>query len=272
MADESTMQTRDEFVRLLAQVPGGSWERMMTAEPEWREMERFLPAFGFGPFATMMVATGLNDFQLKGKADRAYWPPIRRLLEAGTPPAAPKDLADALAPFYECERLAPLKGRRLRQFLNSRLAAELWQSTPTSAAEGFGQTWQRLAAVMNQGMEKKTIVFAMKCLGLALIMAGEYDFASELLPIPVDLRVRRLTEALGQPTESDDVVREYWADILTDVRKTNPHVTMIHLDSFVWQVADSVSEPAVCTYCRSMGMGEVGDEMAALIGRGAHAR
>ena len=272
MADGTTMRTRDEFVRLLAWVPGESWERMMTAEPEWREMERFLPGFGFGPFATMMVATGLNDFQLKGKADRMYWPPIRRRLESGPAPASPKDLAATLAPFYEQERYASMKGRRLRQFLESRLANDLWQSTPAQVSTEFGRTWQRLAGVMNQGMEKKTIVFAMKCLGLALIMAGEYGFASELLPIPVDLRVRRLTEALGQPTASDDAVREYWADILADVRKTDPRVTMIHLDSFVWQVADNVSESAVCEYCRSMGMGEAGDEIAALIGRGAHGR
>ena len=43
------MQTRDEFVKLLTWLPNASWTRVMTSEPAWREMEEFLPAFGFGP-------------------------------------------------------------------------------------------------------------------------------------------------------------------------------------------------------------------------------
>lgn len=264
-----TQQTQDEFIRLLAEVPHAAWEQIMTSEPEWREMRGFLPRYSFGPFATLMVVAGLNDFQLKGKADRAYWPPIRARLEAADVPATPGDLAVLLVPFYARERFSEMKLRRLHQFLGSDLAGWLWRATPGVAAGEFEKTWQRLAAAMGQGQEKKTIVFAMKCLGLALLMAGEYGFSSEALAIPVDLRVRRLTEALGAPTASDDAVRAYWDRVLAGVREVNPRVTMLHLDSFVWQVADDVSEAAVRVYCREMEMGQAGDQIATLIGTGA---
>ncbi len=244
----------------------------MVSEPEWREMVNFLPRYTFGPFATLMVMAGLNDFQLKGKADRAYWPPIRARLEGAEAPVSPAKLADLLQPFYERERYNEMKVSRLHKFLKSDLADELWQAEPRKVAEEFEDIWRRLATVMNQGMEKKTIVFAMKCLGLALIMAGEYNFPSQTLAIPVDLRVRRLTEALGGSTGSDDSVRAYWDAVLTGVRATKPHVTMIHLDSFVWQVADDVGEHAIRVYCREMEIGEAGNAIAALIGGGANGR
>lgn len=263
---------QEEFVRLLAHVPDRSWEKIIVSEPEWREMVDFLPIYTFGPFATLMVVAGLNDFQLKGKADRAYWPPIRARLVGEEVSVSPAKLADLLQPFYERERYNEMKVSRLHKFLKSDLAARLWQGEPRQVAGEFVNIWQRLAAVMNQGMEKKTIVFAMKCLGLVLIMAGEYDFPSQKLAIPVDLRVRRLTEALGGPTGSDDSVRAYWDAVLTGVRATNPHVTMIHLDSFVWQVADNVSEHAVRAYCHEMEMGEAGDAIATLIGGGPNGR
>ena len=267
-----TQQTQDEFIRLLAEVPHASWERIMTSEPEWREMEGFLPRYTFGPFATLMVVAGLNDFQLKGKADRAYWPPIRARLEAAETPASPADLAVLLAPFYARERFSEMKLRRLHQFLGSDLAAGLWSASPAQVADGFTETWTRLAAAMGQRMEMKTIVFAMKCLGLALLMAGEYGFSSEALAIPVDLRVRRLTDALGVSTVSDDTVRAYWDAVLAGVRAVNPRVTMLHLDSFVWQVADDVGEAAVRAYCREMEMGEAGDKITMLVGAGARGR
>lgn len=263
---------QEEFVRLLAQVSDRSWEKIIVSEPEWREMVDFLPCYTFGPFATLMVVAGLNDFQLKGKADRAYWPPIRARLGGAEVPVSPAKLADLLQPFYEQERYKEMKVSRLHKFLKSDLAAGLWKAEPRQAAEEFVNIWQRLADVMNQRMEKKTIVFAMKCLGLALIMAGEYGFPSQTLAIPVDLRVRRLTKALGGPTGSDDSIRAYWDAVLGGVRATSPHVTMIHLDSFVWQVADNVSEYAVRAYCSKMEMGEAGGAIAVLIGGGLDGR
>ena len=110
---------QEEFVRLLAQVPDGSWEKIIVSEPEWREMVDFLPIYTFGPFATLMVVAGLNDFQLKGKADRAYWPPIRARLVGEEVSVSPAKLADLLQPFYERERYNEMKVSRLHKFLKS---------------------------------------------------------------------------------------------------------------------------------------------------------
>lgn len=263
---------KEELIQLLIQVPDRSWERILTNEPEWREMVDFLPHYTFGPFATLMVMAGLNDFQLMGKAGRAYWPPIRARLKEAEVLVSPETLEDILQPFYDGERYNGIKVRRLHRFLQSNLATHLWHAEPRQVAEEFVDTWERLAVVMNQEMEKKTIVFAMKCLGLSLIMAGEYDFPSEKLAIPVDFRVRRLTQVLGGQTSSDDLVRAYWDDVLAGVRAANRRVTMIHLDSFAWQIAEDMSEYMVRSYCRNMEMGDAGNKITALIGRGSHAR
>lgn len=226
-----------EFARLLGEIPIDTWNRIVENEPEWQEMERFLPKYGFGPFAVLMTACGLNDYQLKGKAEYAYWPPIRELLETAPVPRSPVGLGATLAEFYEHERLATDKLDRLARFLKSPLAADLWTSTPEDVSRRFVSIWQDLANVMRQSPEKKTIVFAMKCLAVALLMAGERTFPFERIQIPVDIRINDLTARLGGPTGSDAAVRACWDGVLADIRQRNPAVTMVHLDRLVWQLA-----------------------------------
>ncbi|RLI80434.1 hypothetical protein DRP04_08165, partial [Archaeoglobales archaeon] len=61
---------------LFVQIPIEIWDKIVEEEPECRHMHRFLEKYGFGRFAVLMVAAGLNDFQLKGKAEIAYWPKL----------------------------------------------------------------------------------------------------------------------------------------------------------------------------------------------------
>ena len=49
-------------------------------------MEPFLKRYGFSKFATLMVMLGLNDFQLKGRAEETYWPRLSALLNAEKTP------------------------------------------------------------------------------------------------------------------------------------------------------------------------------------------
>ncbi|MDI9642767.1 MAG: hypothetical protein QXQ38_07630 [Archaeoglobaceae archaeon] len=41
-------------------------------------MEEFL-RLDFGKFAVLMVSAGLNDFKLKGKAEKVYWSEIAKI-------------------------------------------------------------------------------------------------------------------------------------------------------------------------------------------------
>ncbi|RLI74098.1 hypothetical protein DRP04_15070, partial [Archaeoglobales archaeon] len=62
---------------VLSEIPTEVWNRIVEMEPEWIHMEEFLGKYGFGRFTVLMLAAGLNDFQLKGKAEVAYWPKLR---------------------------------------------------------------------------------------------------------------------------------------------------------------------------------------------------
>ena len=55
-------------------------------------MYKFLKRYGFGKFAVLVIVAGLNDYQLKGKADKAYWLPLSNLLENKPVPEHPEEL------------------------------------------------------------------------------------------------------------------------------------------------------------------------------------
>ncbi len=254
----------EEVASVLAQIPVEVWRKVTEKEPEWIHMLEFLEKYGFGRFAVLMLAAGLNDFQLKGKVEVAYWPKIREILEGSGVPDSPKDLERILSAFYRNERLPELKLRRLNRFLSSRLARKLWSTTPDEVAKDFLKIWHKLADTMRQGRDAKTITFAMKCLGIALLMARKTDFSFESIPIPVDYRVREFTKRLGVKVRDDEDAREFWNDVLKELRKSRPEVNMIHLDSLVWQIG-VLSKPEIVSYFENLGLREVGERIAELV-------
>ena len=245
---------------ILSKIPIHVWGKIIEKEPEW-QMKELIDRFGFGKFAVVMVAAGLNDFQLKGKAEVAYWPRLRKILEKT--PRDLKELENTLAGFYSNERLPTLKLKRLKRFLSSNLATRLWKSDPEEVAGNFISIWYELAATMKQSRNAKTIAFAMKCLGIALLMAGVSDFDFEKIPIPVDYRVKTFTERIGVRVESDDDVRTFWNEVLDDLRKHIP-VNMIHLDSLIWQIG-TLSKTEIVDYFVKLGLGSVGEELAEVV-------
>lgn len=257
------MIVTENLAKILAEIPLDVWNRIVDNEPEKRYMKDFLEEYGFGRFAVLMVAAGLNDFQLKGKADIAYWPILKNIIKKNKVPSSPKEMNGILAKFYSKERLASLKLDRLNRFLTSTLAKELWTTTPKKVADNFLQIWYNLAATMRQNKNAKTIVFAMKCLGIALIIAGEYNFKIEQIPIPVDYRVRRFTERLGINIKTDDDVRRFWSKVLEELRKYLL-INMIHLDSLVWQIG-TISKEDIIKYFRDLGVEPVGKKLVKIL-------
>lgn len=227
--------TLARVVSVLAQIPIEVWDKITEKEPEWRNMKGYLEKYGFGRFAVLMLAAGLNDFQLKGKAEVAYWPKLRETLERHGIQDSPKDLESILSEFYRDERLPELKLTRLNRFLSSKLARKLWSAKPDEVIRDFLKIWYELANTMRQSRDAKTITFAMKCLGITLLMSGKTDFSFERIPIPVDYRVRTFTERLGLGVKDDNDVREFWNKVLEELRKEVP-INMIHLDSLIWQI------------------------------------
>jgi DNA-(apurinic or apyrimidinic site) lyase len=249
---------------VLSLIPIEVWNKIVQEEPEWKHMRKFLESYGFGRFAVLMVATGLNDFQLKGKAEVAYWPKICRVLKAHKVPDSIQELKSILSEFYANERLPELKLRRLNRFLSSRLAEWLWNAEPKELAENFLKIWYDLAATMRQEKDAKTIVFAMKCLGIALLMAGKSNFNFERIPIPVDYRVREFTKRFGVTVRDDEDVRNYWGRVLGKLRENGLEVNMIHLDSLIWQIG-VLSEAEILDYFSKLGLRDVGERIVEVV-------
>lgn len=248
---------------LLAQIPIEIWGKIVEEEPEWRYMRGLLEKHGFGRFVVLMVAAGLNDFQLKGKAEIAYWPKLRGLLEKKEVPVSLKEMENMLAEFYVRERFPNLKLKRLNRFLSSGLAEKLWIAEPKNVAENFIGIWYELAATMNQSRDAKTIAFAMKCLGMSLLMAGESDFSFEKIPIPVDYRVKEFTKRLGVSVENGDDVRVFWNRVLEGIQN-RVNINMIHLDSLIWQIG-VLRKHEIVEYLSRFGLDELGEKVVGVV-------
>jgi len=124
--------------------------------------------YGFGRFAVLMTVAGLNDYQLKGRAEVAYWPPLSALLERKEVSRTPLELIYILREFYSKERFSNRKIIRLERFLTSSLAQELWTSKPGDVARDFVNIWYRLADTMEE-----------KCKNYNLCNEVSRDFTSD---------------------------------------------------------------------------------------------
>jgi len=259
------MQTSrfDEFVQLLTRLPLETWEAAVTAEPEWKWMQPLSQAWKFGHFAALFVTLGLNDYQTKGKADVNYWPKVVPQIPRQPDPANPLQLIDLLKPFYSKERLAQTKLERLERFVRSDLCHKIWTSSSAAIAADFKEIWQSLGRTMNQQPDKKTIAFAMKCLALALLMVGETEFDFGAIPAPVSSRIRRISDRLGLPPSDDATERQRWRTVLNQIRKSHPEITIVHLDSLVWQIG-TLSPREMEAHLRELGAGNLATHISRL--------
>ena len=113
------MVSARDVAEILSKIPLQVWNEIVKKEPEWIHMHKFLKRYGFGKFAVLMIVAGLNDYQLKGRAEKAYWPPLSNLLEGKPVPKSPEELINILEEFYSKERFSNAKIRRLKRFLLS---------------------------------------------------------------------------------------------------------------------------------------------------------
>ena len=120
---------------------------------------------------------------------------------------------------------------------------------------------------MNQEPGAKTICFAMKCLGICLLMFEEYGFDFSEIPIPVDFRVIEFTKAaglVGQEIHSE--IRTVWSEVLSELNFRNPDISMIHLDSLVWQIA-RLNDGQLKKYFTDLNLQKVGGALQNLLNR-----
>jgi len=116
---------------------------------------------------------------------------------------------------------------------------------------------------MNQQPAKKTIAFAMKCLALALFMVDETKFDFGAIPVPVDSRIRRVSYRLGLPSAHEATERKRWHEALDRIRKSHPEITMVHLDSLLWQIG-TLSPQEMEVHLGKLGAGSLASRISGL--------
>ena len=226
----------DEFVKILSQFPVTIWNAIVTGGVGWKLMKPFSKQWEFGHFAALFTMLGLNDYQTKGKAETGYWPKVVPLIPCHSDPKEPSELLHYLEPFYSRERMAKDKVNRLKRFLASDICHEIWVGDSLSISANFEKIWRALGHAMGQSPSKKTISFAMKCLARSLLMVNQSTFEYYAIPVPVDSRIRTVSQRLGLPNVSESSERERWRQVLIQIQDSNPKVTMVHLDSLLWQI------------------------------------
>lgn len=246
------MRRLDDLVRLLRQVPDGAWAAAVNQTPSCRFLRPLSQVWPFGRFAVLYLMGGLNNYQLKGRAEDAYWPKILPLIEQAAIPQYPHELRETLKPFYRTERLSTVKLNRLDRFLGSPLCSRIWDSDPEILSNNFLVIWPELSRTMKQAREKKTIVFGMKCLAYALLLVNKTGFDFRPIPIPVDSRVRELSRRLHLVDKGDAQERGRWNYVIDNIRISNPGVTMLHLDSVLWQIG-TLSKLQIKTHLLRLG-------------------
>jgi len=232
MNDENLHQ----FVSILSEISYDSWNEIVKKDPEWQYLEKFYEAYGTGKFNVLLMMVGLNAYQLKGKAEQKYWLLLRKHIETYPVPDSLEELKQLLSDFYEKERLPKGKLKRLSTFLSSDLAETLWNSNPQEIELQFQTIWQKLSETMHQKANAKTICFTMKCLGISLYIQNRYNFNFSTIPIPVDSRIEQFTQKISNKKYDKMIeIQKFWQSVLFNIQDKKPFLTMIHLDSLIWQ-------------------------------------
>ncbi len=170
-------------------------------------------------FVPLVVANSLVSYQLSGKGEEWWWEFAHYFSE--NPVVEFSEAYKAFLPESRTNRrLVGTKVKRLK-----RVDAFLQAMDPDRYYADMVRLRDDLAKVLGTNKSAKTIVFAVKMFGYAMrIATGEFRQYPFEVPIPVDSRIKRITEKLGggDPTE-------FWNRI---AKETN--VPPLHIDSILW--------------------------------------
>jgi len=79
MSENENNLEKERLIKILSDTPDEAWKEIVRKEPEWKFIEQIYK-IGFGSSSVIMVATGLNDYGLKSRAEDFYWPEIAKYL------------------------------------------------------------------------------------------------------------------------------------------------------------------------------------------------
>jgi len=212
-------------------------------EPEYETLAFLYDEFGSEAHVKLLgICAATQDYQLNGDA-QAFWRELERTAGAFDALDSTQAVRDVLGDFLEANVNARLNQQK-RERLISMFQNEFdeWFVANHTAVQPV-TVWERLADGLDNRMEAKTVVLAMKIYDIAhLIRHGEYLEFPYDIPIPCDLQVERVSRTSGLTTSAEtDEVLDAWAELMQAVSDhLDEHVSLLRIDSIVWQAGQVI--------------------------------
>ncbi len=197
-------------------------------------------------FPKLIVMNALVSYQLTGRGEDWWWE-FAQWFSDNPPRELPGDYLRFLENSRYNRRLFNAKARRIERFWKGLGEVDL-----LLYYSRMEEIWKIIAERMGARPTSKTIVFSVKMLGYAgRIVRGEFHPFPFQIPIPVDLRIERLTRKLG----GNDPIA-FWSDV---AEKSG--VPPLHIDSIIWPLLGSEEKRRVV----AERFGRTGEELVRLL-------
>lgn len=255
----------NELVNILSSVPIHIWNDIIKQEPEWIYFKDLNDLYRINAFALIVLTAGLNAYRIRGNAEKTYFPEIAKHLNNLKHRDDYFAIKRTFLNFYKKELAYKSKIKRLNKFYDSELAKYLWNIDDINEiSKNFKDIWYKLSKTMNSKPRQKTIVFAMKCLGISLIMNGIYEFDFDDIPIPVDSRIKSFVKNLGIDFKNDEDIIAFFDIVLKSLKQNIPNLTMIHLDSLLWQIG-KLDKENMRIYFANLNLEDIGNRFVNIL-------
>lgn len=254
----------------------GVYRRADEHEPEYRLFSRIAsryvapdPLASSPPLTLIAILCGIIDYQENAQR---FWARVERELEAD---GFPQDLRPIEATLLRIAagggRAAASKVLRLNKASRRGFASWYWTEGWRAAYAAPTDVWRRLADVMGDPPDKKTVLMAMKCLDMtSLAVRGQYLPLHEL-PIIVDVRIVQSSLRSGLLALEDDergmaedelaqtgrsTVIEAWRRVVLAARAhMGDEFSAFRLDSLLWQTAQAEDRDVIAGRLEEYGFG-----------------
>ncbi|NPA86678.1 MAG: N-glycosylase/DNA lyase [Candidatus Diapherotrites archaeon] len=225
-------------------VEGARWVEEHLDE-QYKALSFLAPHLSGEDFLKLMVIHALLSYQLSSTGEEWWWEFARHFSRKSLKTVC--EYRNFLISSRGGRRLLPQKLRRLERICGWIENVELLPYYTRML-----DLRNEIARVLGTSSSSKTVVFAVKMFGYGgRILTGRFVPYPMEVPIPVDLRIERLTRRLGD----DDPIR-FWNEV---ARASS--VPPLHIDSILWPLLgnEELREPFLRRF------GEPGRRLLALI-------